>query len=378
LLARYDLAKARQGWSRDWLAHAPQTMWRYAPVLPISRPSCVISLGEGMTPLLRARRLAASFGCRELWIKDESLNPTGSFKARGLACAVSMAVELGVSRLAIPSAGNAASALAAYAAAASVEAHVFMPQDAPQANILECKAYGAQLTLVDGLISDCASILASRCREEGWFDVSTFKEPYRLEGKKTMGYELAEQFHWELPDGILFPTGGGVGLVGIWKAFEEMEALGWISAKRPKMIAVQTEGCAPIVEAFSCGAELCRYWDNAVTVASGLRVPKPYADFLALKVLRESHGAAVAVSDHMLLDAGLRAATQEGMFMAPEGAACVAALEILFARGILRPEQRIVIFNTGAGVKYLEAYLTRFPRFESNEYTKLGGLITPR
>ncbi len=253
LLVRYDLDKLREGWSREWIPSGPTSMWRYAPVLPVSKPAAMISLGEGMTPLVHTKRLGARLGSEDLWVKDEGVNPTGSFKARGLSCAVSMCVELGVKKVAIPSAGNAAGAMAAYAAAAGIEAHIFMPRDVPQANYIECCAAGAHVTLVDGLISDCAKIVMSRKDQEGWFDVSTLKEPYRIEGKKTMGYEVAEQFRWQLPDAIFYPCGGGVGLIGMWKAFAEMEALGWITSKRPKMIAVQAEGCAPIVKAFEEG-----------------------------------------------------------------------------------------------------------------------------
>jgi threonine synthase len=353
-------------------------MWRYAPVLPPTRRSSIISLGEGMTPLVRTSRLGRRVGAEQLWVKDEGLNPTGSFKARGLSCAVSMAVELGIRKLAIPSAGNAASALAAYAAAAGLEAYIFMPRDVPQANFVECKAYGASVALVDGLISDCAKLVAAGAQREGWFDVTTLKEPYRVEGKKTMGYELAEQMEWQLPDAIFYPTGGGVGLIGMWKAFSEMEALGWIGNQRPKMIAVQVEGCQPVVRAFERDAAQSEFWENASTVAAGLRVPKPLGDFLILRAVRESRGTAIAVSDAELLNAGIRLAGEEGLFIAPEGAACVSALEKLLATGFLKRDEKIVIYNTGAGLKYLEAYSTRFPRPGSGEPDRLGGLITPR
>ena len=378
LLVRYDLELARRSWNREWVRSGPSSMWRYAPVLPVRNPASVVSLGEGMTPLIRARRVGRRLGASNLWIKDEGLNPTGSFKARGLSCAISMAVELGIKKVAIPSAGNAASALAAYAAAAGLEAHIFLPSDVPQSNYLECLAFGARVTLVDGLISDCAKLVAAGAAREGWFDMSTLKEPYRIEGKKTMGYELAEQFNWELPEAIVYPTGGGVGLIGMWKAFEEMEALGWISSRRPKMIAVQAEGCQPVVEAFERGDARCRFFENASTVAAGLRVPKPLGDFLILNALRVSGGTAVAVSEADLLDAGVELASEEGIFAAPEGAACVAALRKLLAEGFLRPEERIAVYNTGAGLKYLEVYSTRFPRHAASEPDKLGGLITPR
>jgi threonine synthase len=378
LLARYDLQAARQSWSREWIQGGPSSMWRYAPVLPVSKPASMISLGEGWTPLVRARNYGAAVGAENLWVKDEGLNPTASFKARGLSCCISMCHELGVKKVALGSAGNAASATAAYAAAAGIEAHIFMPQDVPQANYIECKSFGAKVTLVDGLISDCGRMVAERKDQEGWFDVNTLKEPYRIEGKKTMGYEVAEQFQWNLPDAIFYPTGGGVGLIGMWKAFAEMEALGWTGPKRPKMIVVQAEGCAPVVKAFNAGAERASFWENASTVAAGLRVPKPLGDFLILRAVRESNGTCVAVSDRAALEAGAKLARLDGMFAAPEGAACFAALERLLANGFLKKEEKIVVYNTGAGLKYLEAYSTLFPRTAASEADKLGGLITPR
>lgn len=362
LLVRYDLARAKAEWSREALRDAPKTMWRYAPVLPVQNPANIVSLGEGMTPLLRTTRLGARLGAEQLWVKDEGLNPTASFKARGLSCALSMVKELGIQKIAIPSAGNAAGASAAYAAAANVECHIFVPRDVPQANFIECKAFGAHVTLVDGLISDCGRIVGERKAAEGWFEVSTLKEPYRIEGKKTMGYELAEQMHWQLPDAILYPAGGGVGLIGMWKAFEEMEQLGWIGAKRPKMIAVQAAGCQPVVRAFEQGKNRSEFYQGAQTAASGLRVPKPLGDALMLKAVRASHGTAIAVTDVEMLAAGVQLATDEGIFAAPEGGACVAAVPKLFANGTLQPSDNIVIYNTGAGLKYLEAYATLFPR----------------
>jgi threonine synthase len=362
LLVRYDLQKVRESWNREWIPNGPSSMWRYAPVLPVSKPSAIVSLGEGMTPLIHTQRLGARLRAQDLWVKDEGVNPTGSFKARGLSCAVSMCLELGVKKVAIPSAGNAAGAMAAYAAAAGIEAYIFMPRDVPQSNFIECCATGAHVTLVDGLISDCGKMVAARKDAEGWFDVSTLKEPYRIEGKKTMGYELAEQLRWELPDVIFYPCGGGVGMIGMWKAFAEMETLGWISSKRPKMIAVQAEGCAPIVRAFEEGKPRSEFFDNAQTVASGLRVPKALGDFLVLDAVRQSGGAAVAVSDDEMIEAGVELASDEGIFAAPEGGACVAALKKLLASGFLKPEERIVIYNTGSGLKYLEAYSPRFPR----------------
>lgn len=378
LLVRYDLESIRKSWDRGQVVNGPRSMWRYRPVLPPACETSIISLGEGLTPLLRTARLGRRIGADDIWLKDEGLNPTGSFKARGLSCAISMAVELGIKKVAIPSAGNAASAMAAYAAAASIEAHIFMPRDVPQANFIECKAFGAQVTLVGGLISDCAKIVAEGREKHGWFDVSTLKEPYRIEGKKTMGYEVAEQLGWELPDAILYPTGGGVGIIGMWKAFQEMEALGWTGSKRPKMIAVQVEGCQPVVRAFERGEARSQFWDNATTVASGLRVPKPLGDFLILDAVRSSGGTAIAVSDFDLIDAGIQLASEEGIFIAPEGAACVAAVERLLASGFLKRGEKIVIYNTGSGLKYLEAYSTRFPRYSAGEQDKLGGMITPR
>jgi threonine synthase len=377
LLVRYDLAAIRARWTPADVRNGPNNMWRYGEVLPAGAES-IVTLGEGMTPLVRTRRTGGRLGANDLWIKDEGLNPTGSFKARGLSCAISMARQLGIEKLAIPSAGNAASALAAYAAAAGMEAHIFMPRDVPQANYIECMAFGAHVTLVDGLISDCAKLVAAGVAAHGWYDVSTLKEPYRIEGKKTMGYEVAEQFGWQLPDAIFYPTGGGVGMIGMWKAFDEMQSLGWIGAKRPKMIAVQVEGCQPVVRAFESGENRSQFWERAYTVAAGLRVPKPLGDFLILDAVRASGGTALAVSDAALLDAGIQLAREEGIFAAPEGAACVAALEKLLASGFLKPEERIVIYNTGAGLKYLEAYATRFPRGGAGEQDKLGGLITPR
>jgi len=378
LLVRYDLPSLAQSWNRAARRDAPSTMWRYAPVLPVSDPAHIVSLGEGWTPLLQAHRLGRDLGFSSLWIKDEGLNPTASFKARGMACAVSMCVELGISKLAVPSAGNASGALAAYAARAGLEAHVFMPRDVPAANYIECRAFGAHVTLVDGLISDCARMVNERKDKEGWFDLSTLKEPYRIEGKKTMGYEVAEQFGWELPDAILYPAGGGVGLIGMWKAFEEMQQLGWIGAKRPKMIAVQTTGCAPVVQAFENGDVETRFWQGAHTVASGLRVPRPLGDRLMLQAIRDSSGTAIAVTDQALMDSTVQLAAAEGVFAAPEGGACIAALRILRARGILKPEDRVVVFNTGSGLKYLDAFSRRFPRTAASEQDKLGGLITPR
>jgi len=376
LLVRYDLDTLRHRWRRREVGHGPSSMWRYAPVLPPAES--VVSLGEGWTPLLRTRRLGARLGVDSLWVKDEGVNPTASFKARGLACAISMCVELGIRKVAIASAGNAASALAAYAAAAGIAARIFMPRDVPQANYLECRAYGADLALVDGPIGDCARLAAELCAKDGWFDLGTLKEPYRVEGQKTMGYEVAEQMDWELPDAIFCPTGGGVGIIGMWKAFDEMEKLGWIGSRRPRMIAVQAEGCQPLVRAFQENQPRSRFFENAHTVAAGLRVPKALGDFLVLQGVRESGGAAVAVSDDEMLEAGIQLASDQGVYAAPEGAACVAALQKLLASGFFKGDERIVLYNTGSGLKYPEAYSTRFPRTAAGEQDKLGGLITPR
>lgn len=362
LLVRYDLDSIRRTWRKASLRTSRARLWRYWPVLPLEDQRAVVSLGEGMTPLLETKRLAAAVGASNVWVKDEGLNPTGSFKARGMTAAISMARQLGIRKVAVPSAGNAASAAAAYAAAAGIEAHIFMPMDVPQANFIECKALGAHVTLVNGLISDCARIVTERKDAEGWFDLSTLKEPYRIEGKKTMGYEVAEQMGWKLPDAIFYPTGGGVGLIGMWKAFAEMEALGWISSKRPKMIAVQAAGCQPVVRAFEKGESRAEFWQGASTVAAGLRVPKPLGDKLILDALRESKGTAIAVDDEDILSAGLELASIEGVFAAPEGAACIAALRTLLQNGFLKPDERIVIYNTGSGLKYLESYGERFPR----------------
>jgi len=356
LLVHYDLEAAKRELTKEQIAAGPRSMWRYAPLLPLQDEANRVTLGEGWTPLLETPRLAKKLGVERLLIKDEGANPTDSFKARGMTAAVSMAKELGVKKLAAPSAGNAGGALAAYAARAGLESHIFVPQDTPSANILECQACGAHVTLVDGLISDCGRIVGERKEAEGWFEVSTLKEPYRIEGKKTMGLELAEQLGWRLPDAIFYPTGGGVGLIGMWKAFQELEALGWIGQKRPKMIAVQAAGCAPIVKAFEAGERSAPFWEGAHTVASGLRVPKALGDFLVLDALYASGGTAVAVTDEEMMQSGKTLAEQEGMFAAPEGAACVKALEKLLASGFLEATDECVVYNTGSGYKYLEAW----------------------
>ncbi len=357
LLVRYDLERAAQTLTKESLKTRASDLWRYREVLPVENAENIVSFGEGWTPLLPANRLAETLPIKlNLFIKDESTNPTQSFKARGMSAAVSMAKELGVRKVAAPSAGNAAGALSAYASRAGMETFIFMPRDTPRANIVECEQTGANVTLVDGLITDCGKIVADRKDAEGWFDVSTLKEPYRVEGKKTMGYELAEQFDWNLPDVILYPTGGGTGLIGMWKAFDEMEAMNLIDSKRPRMVSVQSVGCAPIVKAFHEGETFAAEFPNAETVASGLRVPKAIGDFLILDALRKSNGTAVAVTDEELIAATGEIGAAEGLFCAPEGAACLPALRKMVERNLVAENETVVIFNTGAGVKYLEAF----------------------
>ncbi|HSF83773.1 MAG TPA: threonine synthase [Anaerolineales bacterium] len=354
LLARYDLDRARRELDRDVLRQRSVGMWRWHELLPVYNEKNMVYLGEGDTPLLHMQRLGRELGLSRLYVKDESLNPTGSFKARGLSAAISKAKELEIQKVIIPTAGNAGGAMAAYAARAGLEACIFMPKDTPHANIEESRITGATVKLVDGLISEAAGMAGEKARLEGWFDVSTFKEPYRAEGKKVMGYELAEEFGWELPEVIIYPTGGGTGLVGMWKAFAELEALGWLeNTARPRMVAVQAEGCAPVIRAFEAGAPFSDFWLGAQTIASGLRVPKSFADQLILRDLRESHGNAVAVSDQEILAAQRRLAVREGVFAAPEGAATLAGLIKLVERGWLHSDERVVLFNTGTGLKYL-------------------------
>ena len=353
LLARYDLAKAARTLTREALKSRAVNMWRYAEILPARE---AVSLGEGMTPVIHARRLGARLGLDALYIKDEGLNPTGSFKARGLSAAVARAKELGAKALAIPTAGNAGGALAAYAAAAGIPCVIVMPADTPSANMMECEAFGADVRKLDGLISDCGRYVGEHKDKEGWFEVSTLKEPYRIEGKKTMAYELWEQFGGELPDVIIYPTGGGVGLIGMCKAFEEMEAMGWIGRERPRMVVVQAVGCAPIVEAYVRGESSAPPWQNAATIASGLRVPKALGDFLVLAGVRATQGTAVAATDDEMLEAGKELASLEGIFAAPEGAATVVAARGLAEERWIKPHERMVLFNTGCGYKYAEAW----------------------
>jgi len=356
LYPQYDLAAAARTLTKAALATRARSLWRYREVLPVRHDADIVSLGEGWTPLFEAPRLGAKLGLARLLIKDESLNPTQSFKARGMATAVSMAKQFGLKKLAVPSAGNAAGAMAAYAARAGIEAHIFMPADTPKANVIECRELGACVTLINGLITDCGAEVARRKAAEGWFDVSTLKEPYRVEGKKTLGYELAEQLNWQLPDAVIYPTGGGTGLVGMWKAFDEMERLGWVGPKRPRMFSAQAAGCQPIVRAFHAGEKHATEHTGAHTRASGLRVPKAIGDFIMLDILRKSGGGAVAVADDEMIAGVREIGAAEGLFVAPEGAATYAALRHLLAAKTIRPDESVVLFNTGAGVKYLECF----------------------
>ena len=352
LLARYDVAAARQGFPREVLYERAPSLWRYAEMLPVKNAQFRLTLGEGFTPLLHAERLGAVLELAQLYIKDEGHNPTGSFKARGLALAVARAAELGAKAVAIPTAGNAGSAMSAYAALAELPAYVYLPQDVPAPFLAEIRTLGAETTLVDGLITDCARYVQEGAAEGRWFDVSTLKEPYRVEGKKTMGYELAEQFDWTVPDVIIYPTGGGTGIVGIWKAFAEMEALGWIGTKRPRMIAVQSSGCAPIVRAYEAGTKTAAPWENAATIADGLRVPAAIGDFLILQAIRDSGGTAVAVDDAEILAAQKEMGRLSGVFAAPEAAATLAGLHHLVDSGAIARDERVVLLVTGNGLKY--------------------------
>ena len=354
LYPRYDLDAAKLALDRGSLRDRAPSMWRYFEVMPILDESNVITLGEGFTPIFKAERLGAQLGCTDLHIKDEGLNPTASFKARGLSAAVSKARELGITKLTMPSAGNAAGAMAAYAAKAGMEVFIFMPRDAPEANRVEVKITGADLTLVEGLIGDAGRLSQKRADDEALFDISTLQEPYRVEGKKTMGYEIAEQMDWTLPDAIIYPTGGGTGIVGMWKAFAEMEAMGWVDSGRPRMYAVQADGCAPIVRAFIEGTEFAEPWENATTIAAGIRVPSAIGDYLILEALRDSGGGALTVTDDEIRDYIGQIASLEGIFVCPEGAATAAALSKLLLAGDLSPDETILLLNTGSGLKYLD------------------------
>ena len=363
---RYDLDGVRRSVTPNDIASRPPSLWRYRELLPLPDGAAAVTLGEGMTPVLQAPRLGAALGLRDLWIKDESQLPTGSFKSRGLAMSVTLAKHFGIKRLAIPTAGNAGGALAAYAARAGLEAFVFMPEDTPIINQAECALAGARTYLVNGLITDCGAIVRDGVERMGWFDCSTLKEPYRLEGKKTMGLELAEQFDWVLPDAILYPTGGGTGLIGMWKAFEELRTLGWLrSDKLPRMVAVQSDGCAPIPRAFAAGERFARPWEDASTCASGLRVPSAVGDFMILDAVRQSGGCAVAVDETRILEAMRRAVAAEGISLCPEAAACVLAIETLTRDGGIRPDDRVVLFNTGVATKYIECLSCHLPVIEN-------------
>lgn len=354
LLAQYDTEAAARTLDIKNMAGRAHSMWRYHEMLPAPDESSIVTLGEGMTPLLRAPRLEKSFGLSNLFVKDEGLNPTGSFKSRGLSVAITMARHLGAKKIAIPTAGNAGGAAAAYASRAGIEASVFVPEKAPGVHKVECALAGADVTVVRGYIHHCAEIVAQRTPTEGWFELSTFKEPYRAEGKKTMAYELVEQFGGDVPDVILYPTGGGTGLVAMWRAFAELEELGWIGEKRPRMICVQAEGCAPLVRAYENGDEVSSLWDNPTTMVSGLRAPKVLADFLCLRAIRESGGTAISVSDEMMFEAQRRVGASEGILICPEGGACIAALDVLLDRGDIGRDERIVTFNTATGLKYAD------------------------
>jgi threonine synthase len=384
LYARYDLAALKNKFTKESLKGRVASMWRYAEVLPDAPP---VTLGEGFTPMLPSREFPHVF------IKDEGLNPTASFKARGMSAAVTMAKAYGLKKLAAPSAGNAASALAAYCAAAGIESHIFMPKDVPMANRIECESFGAHVTLVDGLISDCARMVADGKEKEGWFDISTLKEPFRVEGKKTMGYEIAERLNWRLPKAVIYPTGGGVGLLGMWKAFEEMEALGWIGPEssnersnekanarpyqRPMMISVQSAGCAPILKAWNENKPASEFWQNAATISAGLRVPKPYGDYLILDILKKSGGTVVGVTDEETMDAFHHWARVEGVFAAPEGAASLAAYRKLLASEFFSPNDEVVLFNTGSGLKYLDVIERASQQAKRPASRQIGGIIGP-
>jgi threonine synthase len=374
LFAQYDLDAAADAISRQKLVGREASMWRYWEFLPVKDRRNRVSLGEGWTPLTAVRRLGEEVGIPDLWVKDEGIIPTGTFKARGLAMAVSKAKELGVKRLALPSAGNAAGAIAAYGARAGMEVYVFMPVDAPKVNAVECQIAGAKVVLVRGLITDCGMLVSDGTDEMGWFSLSTLKEPYRVEGKKTMGIEVAEQMDWELPDVIVYPTGGGTGIIGMWKAFDEMESLGWIGSDRPRMVSVQAEGCAPIPQAFNEGREESTFWEGADTLAAGLRVPKALGDFLILRAVRESGGTALAVSDNEIMEAVGLMAREEGVFACPEGAATLAALKRMLDEGQVDGGERVVLFNTGSGLKYTDLFEVDAPIVDLDEKLDYKGL----
>ncbi|MBW3596739.1 MAG: threonine synthase [Planctomycetes bacterium] len=375
LWVRYGLDAVRGAMSKESVAVRPPTMWRYRELLPLDFDLQPVTLGEGMSPVLKCERLGAELGLSNLWIKDESQLPTGSFKSRGLGMAISMARQFGIRRVALPTAGNAGGAAAAYAARAGIEAYVFMPDDTPIINQLECRAAGARTFLVNGLITDCGRIVREGKEAMGWFDLSTLKEPYRIEGKKTMGLELAEQLGWRLPDVILYPTGGGTGLIGMWKAFDELAKIGWLAEdKRPRMVAVQSEGCCPIVRAFEKGERFAEPFPGAATIASGIRVPAAVGDFMILDAVRESGGRAIAVDENRIRDWLQLAFSREGIAVCPEAAACVGALEDLTGEGWIKPDEQVVLFNTGAAQKYPEALEGDLPRIDKDAAIDWDGL----
>jgi threonine synthase len=363
LLARYNLEAVKDTFSRIDLVVRDASMWRYWELLPIKEIKNKISLGEGWTPLIKVTKLGESIGLPNLWVKDEGIIPTGSFKSRGLSMAVSKAKELGIKRIALPSAGNAAGAMTAYGAKAGMESFVFMPFDAPDVNKIECQIVGSKVILVKGLITDCGKFVADGIKEMGWFPMSTLKEPYRVEGKKTMGLEVVEQFDWKVPDVIIYPTGGGTGIIGMWKVFDELEQLGWIGSERPRMVSVQASGCAPIVKAYEEGKEESEFWENAQTLAAGLRVPHALGDFLILRAVRQSGGSAVAVEDSKIMEAVSFIARNEGLFVCPEGAATLAGLNHLLDDGDIDRDERVVLFNTGSGLKYTNLFEVKAPIF---------------
>jgi len=368
LWVKYDLVALGKNFSKQDLAGRPQTLWRYLELLPVNDPTKIVSLAETVTPVVETRRLAAALGMDHLFVKDESRLPTGSFKARGMALAVTKANEFGIRRVAAPTAGNAGGAMAAYAARAGMEAYVFMPQDTPAINVKECWLAGAKTFRVNGLINDCGRIVGEGKARKNWFDLSTLKEPYRIEGKKTMGLELAEQLDWELPDVILYPTGGGTGLIGMWKAFAELEQLGWLkSSRKPRMISCQSDGCAPIATAFAKGERFAAKFENAATIASGVRVPVAVGDFMILDAVRASGGTAIAVPEKVIAPWMKKSISLEGLAICPETAVCFGALEILLARGDIKPDERIVVFNTGAAQKYPEAVQEKIPLLDISQ-----------
>jgi threonine synthase len=367
LFARYDLENIKENVTRRELVARESTMWRYWELLPIKKRSNLVSLGEGWTPLTSANKLGEEIGISKLYVKDEGIIPTGSFKARGLSMAISKAKELGITRVALPSAGNAAGSMSAYGARAGMEVYVFMPKDAPKVNMVECEVVGAKVILVDGLITDAGKLVKNGMDEMQWFNVATLGEPFRVEGKKTMGIEVAEQMDWKLPDVIVYPTGGGTGIIGMWKVFDELEELGWIGSERPRMVSVQAKDCAPIVKAFEEGADESTFWEGAKTMAAGLRVPKALGDFLVLRAARNSKGTCIAVSDDEIMDSISQISKAEGLFACPEGAATLAALKKMITNGEIDKDESVVLFNTGSGLKYTDLFNVKSPIVDPNK-----------